>query len=229
MDSGFSKSEMLRLAKIYRNFNPDSTPSATLPTVGTNIGGASVLLLVKSEASTVINAWEGISPPQQGTTATDRGGPGGHGSRRRASRSSVLNGSGRSGEAGRATTDLRAIGFNASIGGNGSADNFNYATPVIRYGPGGQAAAQEVQRDVAGGAVIQQDPALTGTSLVFVTGATFTGVSAGGGSTTLPTAPARAALTPVSVGDGTPIPSSSAQPAFPGSHGSDPPPPGSGC
>ena len=217
VDSGFSRSEMLRLARIYRNFNPDSTPTATLPTTPSVIGGADVLLLEKSQSAAVIDAWQGTpTTPSTPTTA-----PAPAVTIPASSISlSVLNGTGRNGEAGRATTALRGLGFNASIGTGGRADNFNYATPVIRYGPGGLGAARQVQRDVAGGALLQQDPSLTGTSLVFVTGATFTGVTTGSGAP--PTSGAPIAAT-------TPIPSSTPQPAFPGSHGSDPPPPGSGC
>ena len=227
VDRGFSQSEMLKLAKIYRNFNPDTTPTATLPTVGANVGGASVLLLVKSQASTVVNAWEGINPPAQASTVTAPAAPAvtippGN------INVSVLNGSGRTGEAGKASTELRAVGFNASIGGNGRADSFTYASPVIRYGAGGLAAAQEVQRDVAGGALLQSDPALTGTSLIFITGATFTGVSEGAATagTSITSSPPVSGLTPVA---GSPVSSSQPQPPFPGSHGTDPPPPGSGC
>jgi LCP family protein required for cell wall assembly len=231
VDSGFSQSEMLKLAKIYRNFNPDATPTATLPTVGTVIGGGDVLLLVKSEASAVIAAWQGISPPAQGPAVTAPAVPAITVPPANIN-VSVLNGSGRTGEATKATTGLRAMGFNASIGGNGSADSFTYSTPVIRYGAGGLSAAQEVQRDIAGGALLQSAPNLTGTSLTFITGATFTGVSDGAatgspGATASPAStPAAGASTPAA---GAPTPSSQPQPAFPGSHGSDPPPVGSGC
>jgi LCP family protein required for cell wall assembly len=226
VDSGFSQSEMLKLAKLYRNFNPDTTPTATLPTVGTVIGGGDVLLLVKSEASAVIAAWQGITPPGQGPAVTNPAAPAVTVPPANIN-VSVLNGSGRTGEATKATNGLRAVGFNASIGGNGSAASFTYAAPVIRYGTGGLAAAEQVQRDVAGGALLQSDPALTGTSLVFITGATFTGVSDGAGvaGTTRPASSPASAL-PLA---GTPTPSSQPQPAFPGSHGSDPPPVGSGC
>ncbi|MFI5040499.1 MAG: LCP family protein [Acidimicrobiales bacterium] len=227
VDSGFSQTEMLKLAKIYRNFNPDTTPTATLPTVGANIGGASVLLLIKSQAPAVINAWEGIATGQQGPTATSPSAPAVTVPPADVN-VSVLNGSGRTGEATLATTQLRTLGFNASIGGNGRADSFTYASPVLRYGPGGLSAAQEVQRDVGGGALLQPDPSLTGTSLIFITGATFTGVSAGasGAGSTVTTSSPVSALTPISGG---PTPSSQAQPPFPGTHGTDPPPAGSGC
>jgi LCP family protein required for cell wall assembly len=216
VDAGFSKSEMLRLARIYRNFNPSSTPTATLPTTATVIGGADVLLLEKTQAQDVINAWQGAPPPAApATTAAPA-------VTVPASSISltVLNGSGRNGEAGRAATDLQGLGFNASIGSN---NHYGYATPVVRYGPGGLAAAQQVQRDVVGGAVLQQDPTLSGTSLVFVTGAGYAGISA----TATTSAPSGGAAAPVA--GSTPPPAPAPQPAFPGSHGSDPPPPGSGC
>jgi len=225
VDSGFSQSEMLKLAKIYRNFNPDSTPSATLPTVGANIGGASVLLLIKSAAPAIIDAWEGNATSAPARTGTGPTAPAATVPPADIS-VGVLNGSGRTGEATSATTQLRALGFNASIDGNGRADSFSYASPVIKYGAGGQGAAQQLQADIGGGALLQSDPGLTGTSLILITGATFTGVSAGAASgSTAQTAgltPAAGATTPTTV-----LPT--AQPAFPGTHGTDPPPPGSGC
>src|SRR5581483_4062692 len=174
VDSGFSQSEMLKLAKIYKNFNPDTTPAFTMPNVGATIGGADVLLPVKTQNQGVIDAWEGITPPPASAATSapySAAAPLAPGD----ITVSVLNGSGRSGEATAATTQLKSLGFAASIDGNGRADNFNYTSPVIRYGSGGLAAAQELQRDVIGGADLQQDPALSGSSLVFVTGATYSG------------------------------------------------------
>jgi LCP family protein required for cell wall assembly len=221
VDSGFSRSEMLHLARIYRNFNPNTTPTATLPTTATVIGGADVLLLEKTQASAVINSWQG-TPTPPATAAT----PAAPAATIPASSISVtvLNGSGRPGEAGRATTELRGLGFTAAIGAGGRADNYGYTTPVIRYGAGGQAAAQQLQRDVVGGALLQQDPALTGTSLVFVTGASYAGFSATASGSSGSPAPAGAPVV-----NAAPVPSSQPKPAFPGTHGSDLPPPGSGC
>ncbi len=223
VDSGFSQSEMLKLAKIYKNFNPDTTPAFTMPNVGATIGGADVLLPVRSQNQAVIDAWEGITPPPAAVATTapySAAAPLAPGD----ISVSVLNGSGRSGEATSAMQQLKSLGFAASIGGNGRADNFSYTSPVIRYGPQGLAAAQELQRDVIGGADLQPDAALTGSSLVFVTGATYSGFTAapapaGGGAATSAPSPTTTALAQTS----------SAKPAFPGTHGTDPPPPGSGC
>jgi len=220
VDSGFSKAEMLRLARIYRNFNPNSTPTSTLPTTATVIGGADVLLLEKTQAPAVIAAWQGTPPP--GAAPTTSAAPTVTIPASTIS-VSVLNGSGRTGDAGRATAALQGLGFTAAVGTGGKADNYGYTTPVIRYGPGGQAAAQQVQRDVVGGALLQQDPTLSGTSLVFVTGASYAGFSATASASGSPATAGAAPAAPA------PAPSSAPRPAFPGSHGSDPPPPGSGC
>jgi LCP family protein required for cell wall assembly len=221
VDSGFSQSEMLKLAKIYKNFNPDTTPAFTMPNVGATVGGADVLLPIKTQNQAVIDEWEGISPaPVAAPTSAPYSAsaplaPGDISV-------NVLNGSGRSGEASMATSQLKSLGFIAAISGNGRADNYSYTSPVIRYGSGGLAAAQELQRDVIGGAELQPDSALTGSSLVFVTGATYSGFSA---------APAAGATTPASAAAPTTtlVPTTSLRPAFPGTHGSDPPPAGSGC
>ncbi|HVM64830.1 MAG TPA: LCP family protein [Acidimicrobiales bacterium] len=226
VDSGFSQSEMLRLAKLYKNFNPDTTPAFTMPNTAAVVGGADVLLPVPSQNQAVIAAWEGNAAPPSSSpttapyTAASPLAPADI-------TVSVLNGSGRSGEATAAASQLKSLGFSAAIQGSGRANNFNYTSPVIRYGPQGLAAAQELQRDTIGGAELQSDPALSGTSLVFVTGATysgFTATAAGASAAVAPSADAGSTTTTV------PVPrTSSSQPAFPGTHGSDPPPAGSGC
>jgi LCP family protein required for cell wall assembly len=223
VDSGFSQSEMLRLAKIYKNFNPDTTPAFTMPNTAAVVGGADVLLPVPSQNQAVINAWEGNGPPPSSAPTSapyTKAAPLAPAD----ITVSVLNGSGRTGEATAATGQLRSLGFSAAISGNGRADNFSYTTPVIRYGTGGLAAAQELQHDTIGGAELQPDGSLSGATLVFVTGATYSGFTASSGATAVAPSAGAAPTTTIAVPQ-----TSSSQPAFPGTHGSDPPPAGSGC
>ncbi|HEY2430394.1 MAG TPA: hypothetical protein VGI06_15750, partial [Acidimicrobiales bacterium] len=77
-------------------------------------------------------------------------------------------------------------------------------------------------------------------TVILITGATYTGISSSSSPTASTAAPA---TTPTSVATGTPgatgaagsgalatLPgNTSNEPAFPGPHGGDPPPPGSGC
>ena len=226
VDSGFSQKQMLHLARRYKGFNTDQLVTMTLPTAAAVVGGADVLLPIKDQDQSVIAQFLGQGTDTATTSTT-------------ISPSSlvapssvdvrVLNGSGRSGEATAATRDLRNAGFNASIGGNGRADNFNYTTTVIKYAPNDLAKAQTVAAGVVGGAQLQSDSTLSSGSVELITGSSYggihpgTGTATGGGATATTAAPGGGA-------PGTTVPANnSAKPAFPGTHGADPAPPGSGC
>ena len=218
VDSAFSQHLMLSLARRYRNFNPSNLPTSTLPTYGAVVGGADVLLLQEPQAQAAIDAWEGIAPP---TTSTTSGPSGSSGSSVSPSSVSVgvLNGSGVSHQASSAVTSLRSAGFKAAISGSGSASSFSYGTSVIEYAPGDTASAQLLQGDLVGGATLQTDGSLSPGTLLLITGASYGGVQAG--ATSISTAPPSTATTAA--------PAAPAQPVWPGPHGTDPPPPGSGC
>jgi len=225
IDSGFSQSTMISLARRYRNFNPSSLPTATLPTTPVVIGGADVLLLQKGPAQQVIDLWEGLQAPAPRVTSTTTPAPS-----VAIDPSSVtvgvLNGSGISHQAGQAVKDLQAAGFNGAISGNGSAPSFTYRTSVIEYGPSGEAAAELLSSEVAGGAQLQSDASVGTGSLVLITGSDFLGIHAGAASAAPSTTTApRSAVSALAAVPG----NSSDAPAFPGPHGQDPPPPGSGC
>jgi LCP family protein required for cell wall assembly len=223
IDSGFSQSEMIALARRYRNFNTSSLPTATLPTTPTVIGGADVLLLQKGPAQQVINLWEGIQAPAAAASSTTTAAPA-TGIDASTITVGVLNGSGVSHQATEAANALRVAGFNASISGTGAAPSFAYRSSVIDYGPGGEANAQLLQTEIAGGAQLRADRNLNPGALVLITGATYLGIDPGAAPTTSTTAPSSAASALAAAPGNT-----SSAPAFPGAHGQDPPPPGSGC
>jgi len=213
IDSGFSQAEILRLARRYRTFNPSSLPAATLPTNAADIGGADVLLLDKTLAPGVIATWEGTASPSSTSASTSAPvAPS-------TINVGVLNGSGRAGEARSAVAALQAQGFQASISGTGAADNYDYTTPVIRYAPQDAASANELRSAIMGGAQLMADPTLSTGTLIFITGSAYTGVTAPAGT---PGASPATTVAPQA-------PAAPVQPPFPGLHGNDPPPPGSGC
>jgi len=239
VDSGFSQSLMIALARRYRSFNPASLPTATLPTTGTVIGGADVLLLEQAPAQAVIDLWQGIQPPPQLAAAAGVDNSASSTTVPSASPApltpsaiavGVLNGSGISHQAGDAVTALRGVGFDASISGNGSADNFGYQTTEIDYAPDDLAQAQLLQSAITGGAALHPDPTLSDQTVLLITGANYSGVQAANPAavpttTTSPpttTAPNATATALAAVPGNT-----SDAPAFPGPHGQDPaPPPG---
>ena len=222
VDQGFSQKQMLHLARKYRSFNPDQLVTMTLPTNPAVIGGADVLLPIKDQDQAVIDTFLGTSAAQAAPTTTV--GPAGLVPPSTVE-VRVLNGSGRSGEATSATRELRSAGFVASIGGNGRADSFSYTTTVIKYAPSDLAKAQTLAADVVGGATLQSDSSLSASPLVLITGSSYGGVHANGTpSSSSPSTSGGGGATTTTV-----PPNNSAKAAFPGIHGSDPAPPGSGC
>jgi LCP family protein required for cell wall assembly len=216
VDSGFSQHLMLALARRYRNFNPSSLPTSTLPTYAATIDGADVLLLDKTQSQGAIDAWEGVAP----STSTSSTTPGSSSVSPSSVTVGVLNGSGVEHQASSAVDSLRSIGFNASISGTGSASSFSYATPVIEYAPGDQARAQLLQGDIIGGATLQTDSNLSPGTVLLITGASYGGIQAS--SSTATSSPATTPVTTAAAAQ--PV-----EPVWPGPQGQDPPPPGSGC
>jgi len=219
IDSGFSQAEMLKLARRYRNFNPASLPTATLPTTATVIDGNDVLLLEQGPAQQVIDLWEGVQLPAAAPAAP-------------ASPAAVTvvvsNGSGVAHQAAGATQALRNAGFNAVVGG--AAGNYGYPESVVEYTRSDLAAAQAIQARIAGGAELQVDPTGAPGTVALITGASYQGIQAVAAQPTeeTPTTAAPSAASTAAALAAIPGNSSNA-PAFPGPHGQDPPPPGSGC
>jgi hypothetical protein len=200
--------------------------TATLPTTAGQVGAADVLFLEKSAAQSVIAAWEGGGAPTTAPAPTPAG----------AVPSDlavgVLNGTGTTGQARAATEALVAAGFTASISGNGRADSYGHPTSIVRYNPADLAGAQRLQSALIGGAQLDPDSSRPAGSLILITGATYGGVLPSAGSTPSTSAGVTTTTTGTPT-TGTPTtvvpPAVSAQPAFPGAHGKDPAPAGSGC
>jgi LCP family protein required for cell wall assembly len=225
VDSGFSQKQMLHLARKYRSFNTDQLVTMTLPTTAAVIGGADVLLPIHDQDQAVIATFLGQNQPSgaQSTTAPP--------STAIAPSSvdvRVLNGSGRHLEATTAARDLHAAGFNASVGAAGSVAGFGYTSSVIKYGPNDQAKAQTLAAAIVGGAQLQEDSSLTSGAVELITGQSYGGVHAVPGSAAA-TQPSSSSSSGTSTAPTTVPVNNSAKAAFPGVHGADPAPPGSGC
>jgi LCP family protein required for cell wall assembly len=173
VDSGFSQSLLLTLAKRFRSLSPDSLPTVTLPTTPAVIGGADVLLLQQPDAQQVIGNFlnTGHSSTSSGSTTPTTP----SGIAPSSVRVAVLNGTGRTGEASKAATDLERQGF--VVGPAHSANNFNYATSIIRYLPGNLAKAQLLASAVQGGTQLQVDSSIQGADVELITGQSYQGIT----------------------------------------------------
>ena len=230
VDRGLSESEMIALGRRYRNFNPSSLPTATLPSTPTVIGGADVLLPEPSLDQQVIDLWEGVQPAAASTAPTTKPSA-------VTSPSSfvvaVRNGSGVDHQAAQATEALRAAGFDAATAG--AADNYGHAESVIEYAPSDLSSAQLLQASVTGGAQLEPVADQAVGTLVLVTGASYQGISPpsaaspGPPTTGAPYGPSASSGASASSALAAIPGNTSAAPAFPGPHGQDPPPAGSGC
>jgi polyisoprenyl-teichoic acid--peptidoglycan teichoic acid transferase len=162
VDDLLTADDILDLGGKFRTFNPETLDLYALPVYDDTVGGAAVVRLVDREAQPLLDLFRGIDVGEIE--------PGGV-------RVTVLNGSGRSGEA-RATADaLAGAGF--GVAGTGEAEAFDNLRTVVRYEEGQRAAADLVARWLTTGAeLVEVAGDDLGADVVLVTGADYEGLRA---------------------------------------------------
>lgn len=181
IDQALSTKDILRLGKRFHSLSPESVEMLTLPGTPVSIAGASVLRLKQPDAQQIIDRFSGKVP-----AATTNGPPPNIPPSSVTVR--VLNGTGAAGQGGQTLSKLQSFGFNTA--GSGDANNFNYTTPVIRYGKGQEQKARLLAAYVEPGAQLVADSNLTGVDVVLITGSGLHGIrSPGTAAETTTTAP----------------------------------------
>jgi LCP family protein required for cell wall assembly len=177
VDSSFSNSLILSLAKDFRSANLSTIPSYTYPTQNsTAVPGA--LDPETQQGAAVIQQWLNVGqPPAPPAKAPVTQAPAPITVNPASVKIEVVNGSGIGGQASQAGQELSQLGYTASV--SGDAPNFGLSTTEIEYAPDSLAAAKQVQSQLIGGATLINDPALTPTAynLEVVTGQSFKGVN----------------------------------------------------
>jgi len=161
VDDQLTADDIVDLAMRFRAFQPDRLVKHTLPVVGGNVGGASILRLVDREAGPVLDVFRGVDPEDLTPESI---------------RVRVLNGTGEPGHASLVGRELASVGFAGA--GTGDAESFDAARTVVRYPAGRRAAADLVARHLVGGARLEEVDEGLGGDVVVVTGADYTGVLA---------------------------------------------------
>lgn len=205
IDKSFSTGDISRLALRFKSLEPGAVQMLTVPTVGANVGGASVLRMKQPDAQQVIDTFLARKPPPapaSGAAAAPDIPPGGI-------RLRVLNGSGAEGQAREVGQAMQELGFN--LAGLGQADSFRYTDSVISYGRGQKDKALVVQSKVKGTTVLREDPTLRAVDVVLTTGGNYAGVA--GAAAQAPPATA-APATPKA--DAKPAPAPTEPPPAPG-------------
>lgn len=192
VDSSFSNNLMINLALDLRHTNAAGIPDWTYPNVNsTSVPGA--LDTVPSADQAMVHAFLTYGlPPNINTTTTTNStssraittrGSTGTGSTGTPTNTSgleveVLNGSGISGQAAQAASELKTVGVR--VAGTGNAGGFNFTASVVQYTQAtNAAAAQALSQKIGGGAKVQRVAGLASDKLVLVTGQNFSGVTSG--------------------------------------------------
>jgi LCP family protein required for cell wall assembly len=110
----------------------------------------------------------------------------------------VLNGSGITGEAGQAGSDLTNEGFN--VVGTGDANNFDYTTNVIEYAASSDMPAVDTLKSVVPDAQVEQNSSLTAGTVELIIGSDFSALNPAPSSSASPTS--TPSVTAVGASDG---------------------------
>lgn len=165
VDNDLSAKDIVNLGRQFKSLAPDTLAQFQIPVVNARRNGASVVVITekdKARVDEIMNVFRGV--PAADSALVDPS----------AVKVRVLNGSGRSGEAGQSTEALQLAGFQIGSPGDGRrADRTS-----ILYGSGQEAKARLLERYLAAGASLQPDPGLQGVDVVLLTGADFDGVLA---------------------------------------------------
>lgn len=184
IDQDLSTSDIVGLVLAFRSLQPSQLPTYTIPTTAATIGGADVLEMQQPQAQQVVSQF--LATGSQPSTSTTQG------AAPTVDPSSVsvkvLNGSGVSGQAAKAASDLRTAGF--AVAGTGNAPSFHYTRSVVLYPPSNLAKAQALQSRLAGGAELQADSTVAGADVELLTGSAYQGVSSNPAQNAAPPAPA---------------------------------------
>ena len=204
VDSGFSNSLLLNLAKNFRSINASAIPSLTLPNYPfTTAGGADVLGLQQPQADQTIASFNsfGDTAPRASHSPSPTSAKAPADSVAPSSVSvEVANGTGVNGQAAALTAVLSRDGYKATVDTANPGSGF--ARTEVRYAPDSLAAARQIAARIPGGATLVESSALAPSAynVEVVTGASYTsGSSSPGSSTPAPAAPTSSSTTPSTV------------------------------
>src|SRR4051794_15726212 len=163
---------LFQLAGQMQSVSPGSISFQTIPYLGDDHDDAGRYILRLKDSSTLHQFFKNLSaePAQADASATPTAPPTVSPS---AIKVAVYNGSGKSGLAASAASDLQAQGY--TITSTGNADSAQYAKTEIRYANGDDALANTLAAAVPGATTSQIDEATKGT-VQLVLGSDFNGV-----------------------------------------------------
>ncbi len=173
VDSGFGLGSMLGLVLTFHGTDPQSAPQLTLPVMvdalsyyyrGYDYG--SLVLANEPGDMQVVDRFLGISSDTDPLTGKKLPAPS-------AVTVSVLNGTGKSGQAGTTGSALQALGFQLAGTGDTTPGGAVSETMVYYSNPNERAAAEQVVHSLSGAVAFGQGPTTDGADVTVVTGSNF--------------------------------------------------------
>jgi LCP family protein required for cell wall assembly len=159
LDPTVTPADLIDIGKRFKDFNPENLQTYSLPVVGANKGGASVVLMKTNEAEPTLNIFRGVEVNaldsvlvvvQNGTTTTDMGA--------------------------KVADELRTLGFSIPEGFTSNAERFDFAQTTIRYLPGSEAHAQLLASYLVAPPAFEKVDFLLNADVSVVVGADWQGV-----------------------------------------------------
>lgn len=163
IDEGFTLGDMTKIARRFQPLDPSSVEMMTMPSKGSTVNGASVLLVKQPEAKETIDRFLGKTDDANDTSENVP---------TESISVRVLNGSGQSGLASTTANELGELGFVRGGVGDGKAAN----ATTIRYGTGTKAKAQTLAKYLSGDVTLTEDATIRGVDVIVTLGKSFTGI-----------------------------------------------------
>jgi LCP family protein required for cell wall assembly len=145
VDDDLTTGDILDLAQRFREFDPESLETYSVPVERDFVGGADILRLLEAEAEPTLALFRGTAPADP-TDLSPAMIP-----------LTVLNGTGAPSQASTAADALASVGF--SIVSRGDDAQYGTERTTVRYPAGQRAAAEYVARWLVNGAQLEEIPA----------------------------------------------------------------------
>jgi LCP family protein required for cell wall assembly len=216
VDSTFSSSLLLDLARDFHSVNPAAIATLTLPNYPyTTAGGAAVLGLQQPQAAQTIaafNTFGNTPPPATTVPAKSPSAPKVTAPKVTAPAVTVApssvsvevaNGDGVAGQAGQMTTFLSARGYRTAT--NTASLGTSYTATQVLYAPDAKTAAEQIAAAVPGGAKLVESSTLTPTpyNVEVITGSSYSAAGGGTPASTSSSSSSSTAPTPATTVPGT--------------------------
>ena len=166
LDPTITPADLIDIGNRFKDFNPDTLETYSVPVAGANKGGGSVLLMKAAEAEPILSIFRGVDANANDSILVV-----------------VQNGTPTAGMGAIAADQLRKVGFSIPDGYVSNAGTFDYAQTTIRYLQGSEARAEQLASYLVAPPTIEEVPFLIDTDVSVVVGADWQGVRSSPGPT----------------------------------------------